>query len=930
MDFSRRGIRKQQKEVVATSDKIYHKISVFAFDIIVAGVVACIVIGISLGLGAFKGMVEAAPDIQGLSVTPKGESTFVYDIEGNQTAKLVSADSNRIPVSWDMIPQDMKNAFIAIEDERFREHNGIDIQGIIRAFFDGLSSGRFNQGASTITQQLLKNNVFTDWVGQEGLAKWKRKFQEWFLAIELEKNMSKDDILLNYMNTINLGQNTLGVQAASLRYFGKSVSELTLSECACIAGITKNPSGYNPITDPEDNNDRRLLVLNNMKELGMIDQQEYDTAVADDLYSRIQLVNTKQEGTDITSYFVDALTEELLNDFLELGYNETQAYTLIYSSGLKVYSTQDPRMQEICDEVFANPDNFPPYTQILLNYALTIQKADGTLENHSQEMLTTYFKQFNAYYDRLYATEEDAKADIETYKAAVMAEGDKVLDESLNLTLQPQASVTISDQRTGHVLAMVGGRGEKTASRTLNRATDTTRQPGSCFKVVSTFAPALDSFGMTLASTINDAPFAYDNGRLVKNHWGGKYFGMYTIRNAIKDSANVVTVKTLTWITPQLGYDYLLNFGFTTLVAAEDRNGQIYTDIQQSLALGGITYGVTNLELNAAYATMANGGIYCKPVYYTKVVDSQGNVLIDHSEPQTHRVLKETTAYLLTSAMQDVVTAGTGGLTNFGTTAIAGKTGTTSDNKDVWFSGYTDYYTATTWVGYDNNAVLLNTTVASTLWNKIMGRVHEGMPWKDFTRPTGLTTATVCSVSGKLPVAGLCDATLVTEMFEEGTVPTESCDLHYRGRVCKMTGDLIANDACPFSVDGVAVLPPYEPEQVAKGSRAGNQSGGEENKYEVTVDENGNQVVKYKKCHHDAVFWTLPDCGQLLFNETLAYLMATGAYSDEQSVSIAAQYAEKAYTQYKDNGSLYYFFTQVPVADPAATPPANPDGGDGN
>ena len=915
MDYTKRGVKRQEREILGLSEKLYRKLSVMIFNVAIVVMIAAIAISGALGLGAFRGMLQSAPDITGLSVTPRGYSTFVYDTEGNQIAKLVSADSNRIPVSWEMIPQTMKDAFVAIEDERFYQHNGIDIYGIIRAFFTGLESGEFNQGASTITQQLLKNNVFTDWIGQEGVAKYKRKVQEWFLAIQLEKTMSKDDILLNYMNTVNLGQNTLGVQAAALRYFGKSVSELTLSESACIAGITQNPSGYNPISHPEANAQRRTRVLNNMKEQGYITEAEYQQAMADDVYSRIQVVNREQEGSDITSYFVDALTVALLEDLMALGYSETQAFALMYAGGLKIYSTQDPRIQQIADEVFANPDNFPPYTQILLSYALTIEKADGTLENHSQEMLETYFKQFNANYNRLYATEEEAYAAVEEYKTAVMAEGDSVLDERVTLTLQPQASLTISDQRTGYVVAMVGGRGQKTASRTLNRATDTTRQPGSCFKVVSTFVPALDDAGFTLASTINDAPFAYENGRLVRNHWGGEYRGMYTIRNAIRDSANVVTVKTLTWITPQLGYDYLQNFGFTTLVGSEQIGTEIYSDIQQSLALGGITHGVTNVELNAAYAAMANGGVYCKPVYYTRVEDAQGNVLIDHTTPETHRVMKETTAWLITSAMQDVVRGGTGGLTNFGTTAIAGKTGTTTDDKDVWFSGYTDYYTATTWVGYDNNQQLINTSVASTLWRKVMEPVHAGLEWRDFTQPAGLVQATVCSISGKLCVPGLCDATQNTEWFEEGTVPEETCDQHIAGEICVMT-HREANSFCPFRQAGAAWLPPVEPEAVAKGTRAAAGVAADESDIRIETDENGNERVVRNLCEHDEAFWSRPDAEQVIYNQTMEFLKTNGQ-SDEQAAQTAGPFAHDCVEQFAKDHTVRRFFP----------PPAEEGGG---
>ena len=927
MNFTKRGIRKQEKALLGHTEKLYHKFSVLVFHVVIIAAVAAIAIGAALGIGAFRGVLSAAPDISGITVTPRGYSTFVYDSDGNQIAKLVSQDSNRIPVTMDMIPKHLQQAFVAIEDERFYTHNGIDIYGIIRAGFEGITSGDFSQGASTITQQLLKNNVFTDWIGQEGFAKWKRKFQEQFLAIELEKNMSKEDILLNYMNTINLGQNTLGVQAASLRYFGKSVSELTLSESACIAGITQNPSGYNPISYPEENEKRRARVLGNMKDQGMISQEEYDKAMADDVYSRIQLVNAEQEGTDVTSYFVDALTVQLKEDLMDLGYNETQAFTLMYSSGLKIYSTQDPKIQRIADEIVQDPENYT-YTLILLSYALTVEKPDGSLENHSQEMLETYFKQFNVNYNRLYNTEEDAYAAVEEYKAAVLQEGDKVFDERISLTLQPQTSVVIADQSNGHVVAMVGGRGPKEASRTLNRASDTTRQPGSTFKVVSTYAPALDDYGMSLATTINDAPFAYDNGRLVRNWWGQEYRGMYSLRNAIKDSANVVTVKTLTWITPQLGYEYLQRFGFTTLVEQMRVGDEIYSDITQSLALGGITQGVKNVELNAAYAAIANGGVYVKPTYYTHVTDNQNNVIIDYREPGSQlnrRVLKETTAYLLTSAMKDVVTWGNGANANFGTTAVAGKTGTTSDDRDSWFSGYTRYYTCTVWVGYDNNEVLPKTDMATKLWGKIMGQVHEGKEYLDFIPPAeGLTSAAVCGVSGKLPVGGMCDGHVRTELFEIGTVPTATCDQHFKGNICRAT-KLQANTHCPFAVEEVSVLPPIEPDHVARGSQAGNRTDVAGAETEVIVDENGQQQVVRKKCNHDATFWTLPESPQTLYQQSYNYFKEAGA-DDALAREQATNFSTEAFQRFADSGQVFNLFRDTAPPDPNADPnAAQPD-----
>lgn len=824
MNYGKQGVKAKQKALNSKSVKWGRKFILICLKVVIVFIISGGIIGLCAGIGIFRGILATAPDISNLDVAPTGFSTFVYDIEGNQTAKLVATNSNRIPVSMDMIPEDLAHAFVAIEDERFYDHNGIDIKGIIRAGVKGITNGfHFSEGASTITQQLLKNNVFTDWVTQDNIIeKFRRKFQEQYLALELEKKMDKDTILCNYMNTINLGQNTLGVQAASLRYFNKSVSELTLSECAVIASITQNPSRLNPITHPERNAERRDKVLNNMLDQNYITQEEYDEAIADNVYDRIQTVNAEIGETTTNSYFVDALTEQLLEDLVtKAGYNETQAYTLLYSGGLKIYSTQDPKIQAICDEIYTNEENYPSDIKWLLNYELTILKANGEYENHSTEMFRTFWKENGQpNYNLIYSSQDDAAVDIEAYKEFMCSAGDEVYAEKISLVPQPQVSLTVEDQSTGYVVALVGGRGTKEGSRTLNRATDAVRQPGSTFKVVSTYAPALDSAGLTLATVMNDAPFKYADGTPVRNWYGEQYRGLTPLRVGIRDSMNIVAVKTLTQITPKLGYDYLLNFGFTTLVESKLIGNEIFSDIQQSLALGGITAGVTNMELNAAYATIANGGTYIEPTLYTKVVDQSGNVILDNTHPDSKQVIKETTAFLLTSAMEDVVTSGTGGSVNFGNMAIAGKTGTTSDYNDVWFSGYTPYYTATTWTGFDNNVKLKSSAeknLSKTLWKAVMSKIHEELPYESFTMPPGIVQATVCSRSGKQPIAGLCDGTLRTEYFAEGTVPTASCDVHYTGMVCEYTM-LPACEGCPFAVPGTIELTPVEDISLQSGS----------------------------------------------------------------------------------------------------------------
>ena len=573
------------------------------------------------------------------------------------------------------------------------------------------------------------------------------------------------------------------------------------------------------------------------------------------------------------------------------GYNETQAYNLLYSGGLSIYTTQDPDIQAICNDVFSNEENYPANTKWYLNYALTVKKANGEKENYSSEMYKSYYKQFDSSFNMLYASKEDAQTAIDNYKAAIMTDGDTVEGERISLTPQPQVSITIEDQSTGYIVAMVGGRGQKEASRTLNRAYSTTRQPGSTFKVVSTYAPALDSAGLTLADVQNDAPYNYASGRPVSNWWKNGYRGLLTLRYGIVQSANIVAVKTLTQITPQLGFDYLLNFGFTTLVDRRvEADGTVVSDIGQPLALGGITDGVTNLELNAAYAAIANKGVYIKPKLYTKIVDHDGNVLIDNTSPTETPVIKETTAWLLTSAMQDVVTSGTGSSVNFGGMAIAGKTGTTTDYKDVWFSGFTPYYTATTWTGYDNNVSLSSSSeknLSKTLWRAVMSRIHENLPEKSFPMASGIVTAQVCSKSGRLPIAGVCDGNVITEYFAEGTVPTETCDVHYSSNICAYTG-LTATEECPFKQTSIIERIP------ARLQDSGLANGGQSSTTELDenglpIDSNDNTVTDpTQMCPHNSTFFAAPNAQEVL-EEQRQQLLLMQAQQLQQQAATAGQ-----------------------------------------
>lgn len=795
MNFGYRETMNKQKDLVSVQRKVVSKSLVSALKLFLYIVLLLIITVGFLFLGIIHGIIKSAPSIDDVSIVPSSYSTTVYDSKSKEIAKLVTTGSNRIKVSLDQVPEHLRWAFIDTEDARFYEHNGIDIQGIGRAAMIAITTLNASEGASTLTQQVLKNNVFTDWTSESSfMASMKRKLQEQYLALQLEKVTSKDTILETYLNTINLGSNTLGVQAASLRYFNKDVSKLTISESAVIASITQNPSSLNPITHPKNNAKRRKKVLKNMRTAGHITQEEYKEAINDDVYSRIQKVNNKLEknNKNVYSYFVDELIDQVMEDLQKTkGYTYTQAYNAVYSGGLKIYSTQDSQIQKICDEETSDDSNYPYSIYYSINWAWSVQNPDGTIDNYDESDISAYHKTVlgDSDYQLIFSSKEAAKADVDEYKKHLKEKYYKKgikkklgysQYETLYYNPQPQVSFTVMDQNTGYVKAVVGGRGKKNVSLSLNRATDSTRQPGSTFKVLAAYAPAIDTMGYTLSTTIVDEPYSYSNGRPVQNWYKG-YRGTVTVKKAIADSMNICAVKTLTDITPQLGYDYLCNFGITTLVDNRvEKDGSVTSDIQQALALGGITDGVTNLEMTAAYASIANLGTYTQPAFYSQVIDSNGRVILDRTKPNTRTVLKESTAVLLTEAMESVVTSGTGTACQLtDDMPVAGKTGTTSSEYDLWFCGYTPYLTASVWTGYDENKSLSGDQVFhEKLWSKIMSRIDEVKKYKikGFKQGKNVKAVEICDSSGKAAIKGVCPETHI-EYYKSGSEP-EKCNWH--------------------------------------------------------------------------------------------------------------------------------------------------------
>ncbi len=815
MDFSKSLNRTRRLNRFHHAEKLYSRVWLYVLRI---ACVLVLILGVSAAgilLGTFMGIVNEAPEMSLDSFTLENFNSYVYDRDGNQIAQL-KTEINRIYVPLNEMSPYLIQAVTSVEDDRFYEHNGIDIEAILRAGVSQLRGG--SGGGSTITQQLIKNMVLSS---KQTLA---RKFQEWYLALNLEhslreqygKSRAKEMILETYLNYVNYGNSAYGPEAAAQRYFGKSCKDLTISEAAVLGGVINAPTRYDPIANRDGaSRERQEWVLKRMFELGNITEEEYQEALNDNVFERIANYNAtyKEESEEqIYDYYMDAAINQAIEDLSEQkGISLSEASRLLYYGGYKLYIAQDPHIQQVMNEVYADDSNFlgPNYTWIQATYYLSIfdekNPDDGSLTQ-------------NKYFVGLYRNMDSVNYAVEEFKAKYLKEGMEAgVDyvERLETYIEPQSTAVLMDQHTGYVLGIVGGRGEKTSSRSLNRATDSPRQPGSTFKVIAAFAGAIDSGYSTPATVYDDAPFTY-YGWTVHNWYGDYYKGLSTIRQGIANSMNVVASKSIIDYGVENAFEYVKSFGFTTLREEPDENG--ITDVVPSLALG--SGSVTNLELTAAYAAIANGGVYIEPMFYTRIEDSEGNLVLE-KVPETHRVIKETTAWLLTDMMEDVVTGaneGTGTSARFNyNMGIAGKTGTTSDDNDLWFVGYTPYYTMGIWDGFDYNSyknvsddefTMINGSIHTRRWATIMAPLHEGLEDKQFEMPDGITSAYICTESGLLATS-LCSAdprggTVRLEYFDVNNVPTSYCKTHVGGTVCSES-HMAPTEYCPETTSGVFI-----------------------------------------------------------------------------------------------------------------------------
>ncbi|MBR3888233.1 MAG: penicillin-binding protein [Clostridia bacterium] len=692
-------------------------------------ILICIFIGIALGVGFIVSVLNGAGALSRADFEISNLSTIIYDKYGNEYVSLYSSENRLYSGLGEMSPY-LPKAFIAIEDERFEKHIGIDIKRTAAAVVQFVFTGDSEFGGSTITQQLIKK------VTEDNGRNWQRKAREIVRAIQVEQWLTKDQIIELYMNMIYLGSGAYGVETAAYTYFNKSAADLDIAEAALIAGLAQAPEGYNPYVHPDKAKARQELVLGKMKQLGYISAEEYEAAKSKEL---VYEKGTMQQ-TSSNSYFIDALIDTLIADLQEeKGVTAAMARKMIYSNGLQIYTTIDPEIQEAIETVY-------------------VDEAEK------------YFKLSNGNYDP-------------------------------NL----QSAMVIIDYRKGDVVGLIGGAGEKVVQRGLNRATHTYRAPGSTIKPLAVYAPGIDTEAFTAATVFDDTPVTMQVGVdtwTPSNSYKG-YRGLTPVRKAIEISSNIIAAKAFQEVGASTAVSYLKKFGITSITSSDVYPG--------ALALGGLTKGISTFEHAAAYGAIANGGVYVEPKLYTKVLDNNEEVILEKTS-EIKEVLSEESAFIVTSMLRDVVVgiSATGGAAALPNMPVAGKTGTTNGSMDRWFAGYTPYYVASVWTGYDvQQTVNATGNPSARLWKAVMQKVHSGLPSKQFEKPSGVVTCEVCLDSGLL-ATDLCrndrrgDRT-TTEYFTKDTIPTEECGTHVSIPVCPETFKL-ANPTCKSAVGTVNVI----------------------------------------------------------------------------------------------------------------------------
>ena len=745
---------------------LVNAVRILALVIVLCGLALC---GAVLGIA--KGYMETAPTLDLTLLDAQDKTSFLYDTQGNVITDYKGTE-NRIMVNISLMPENLRNAFVAVEDARFYTHNGIDIKRIIGSFVNNFVSNT-QQGGSTITQQLIKNTVLTNELS------YKRKIQEAWLAMQLENKYSKLQILEYYLNTIYLGENYYGVQVACEGYFGKPLSELTLRECAMLAGLTSNPYYYNPrrnfytrTSDTTDytaiTNDRTDYVLRCMYENEFITLEQYEAALNPATAHVLESSSTEGDGMYEYAHYVEYAVTDIVDCFLELNglentsENRAKMETELRTGGYHVTLALDTEIQSAMEDTIYNWTKWP------------------SLRDPSDKVYRTLN------YDGTYTE-----------------------------IVQPQIGAVVLDYRTGEIKGIVGSRTKPNARKTLNRATSIQMPVGSTIKPIAVYAPALE-LGYSPATVVYNMPVPIagwkdDNGRDTwPVNYGGGYAGPETVRNAMRRSHNNSAARTLMdWVGVDRSVNYLLQMGV-------DRDRIDATPF--GLSLG--SSGITPLEMSVAYGTLANGGVYLEPISFLCISDSSGNVIYDsHAVQDRRQVFRPSTAWMIVDMMKTVVQSGTATSAKISGQTVAGKTGTNSDQRGVTFVGLTGWYVSSVWVGHDNYKPLSSKSTGSNgalpIWKDYMTKIHRNLDNRDIieysAEQANLVRVTTCAVSGQLATEACRNDMLgygvVTDYWYQPTAPTVRCQMHQTITVCSESG-MPATTYCPHTTQGASVVIP--------------------------------------------------------------------------------------------------------------------------
>ena len=863
-----------------------------------------------MAIGIYVGVIFAvAPRIDTDDIySMLAQRSIMYDMEGNEIENLYFSDGNRTIVDYEEIPENMVNAVIAIEDKKFWKHSGFNFIRMGGAVVESVFGGGQISGTSTVTQQLARNVYLAEIKSQRSLS---RKLSEMYCTIVLEKNLDKEKIMEAYLNTIYLGFNSYGIESAAQAYFSKNTNELDLLECASLAALPKSPDTYAliqyssagssstlPVLASDDSmnyvyngdlsKERRDLVLNSMKKDGFITEEQLNTALEDDLKKHMKISHASTANA--TSYFTDFATDQLIDDIVEeYGVTYSDAQDMVYTGGLKIYTTLDSKIQKVVEKEFSEDNNFPGVSNArtnsngdLLNSAsgqimlyayshyfndkdeFTLAKSEYTNNSDggitikagnrlniyktevggqpdvSIEFKNMYTKEGGIFYfiesgalsiPQGYKTvDDDGNAVVsgdffkdypeffkKTDEGLVVAKGNYSLKQK---TRQPQGAMVIMENNTGEIKAMIGGRATK-GKQLYNRATNP-RQPGSAIKPIAVYGPGIqmgyeyqrdgktmrlnNSEGsdwgkyITAGSVINDEAMTY-GGRTWPKNWYNGFRGDMRLRTAVEQSSNVPAVKTYQQIGPDYAASMLKKNGVTTV----DDEGDANDMNPAALALGGMTSGISPLEMAAAYATFPSGGVYHEPIAYTKVLDVNDEVLFE-KESEGKQVYDEGVAWIMVDILRTSVSRGIASGARMYSQPVAGKTGTTSDNYDIWFCGFTPQYSAAIWVGNDFNISLTSGSGAmASFFSEIMDQVCKDIERGSFkSRPSN-----VISMGGEYYIKGTYSKTSMDESTEStATAITEASTsiTSTAETLAEFSFKCSANPACTYTVTGPETL----------------------------------------------------------------------------------------------------------------------------